>query len=88
MYGYRIASPMAVVVHYGLANLEIGPVSHAKGPTMANRMRFSKHGKILTNHRLLNEFIIGVYSSFWFEIKVKHNFIDGSGNRLNMMELP
>jgi hypothetical protein len=94
LYGYRMVSAIrAGVVPDDLANLDIGPVNHARWLTTANRilrMWVSKHGfkgKDLTNLRLINEFIIGVYYANWFEIKVKHHFIDAPRNLLKMMEV-
>ena len=61
-----------------LANLEIGPVNHSRWLTTACRfcrIYVSKHGlskKNEQNLRLIVEFIISVYFSNWFNIKVKH----------------
>ena len=76
-----------------LANLEIGPVSHARWLTTA--MRFcriwiSKHGlkgELLTTLRLIIEFIVGVYFPNWFNVKVKHKWVEGLNHVLYQLDL-
>lgn len=66
-----------------LALLEIGPVNHSRWLTTANRLLrlwVSKHrlkGKNLKNLPFIVEFIIGVYYPCWFNVKVKHSWIEG-----------
>ena len=93
-YGYRMVNAIrAGTVPVDLANLDIGPVFHARWLTTANRfMRLyvCKHGfsrKNLTNLKLIVEFIIGVYYPMWFDAKVKHSFIHGPRHVLKMLEL-
>ena len=76
-----------------LANLEIGPVSHARWLTTALRfcrIWISKHGlrgKLLQNLRLIIEFIVGVYIPNWFNVKVKHRWVEGPNHVLYQLEL-
>jgi hypothetical protein len=83
-YGYRITQAIRTgELPIDLALLEIGPVSHSKWLTTANRLCriwVSKHGlkgKTLNNLRLIVEFIVGVYYPCWFNIKVKHSWVEG-----------
>ncbi|KAG0718100.1 hypothetical protein GWK47_007861 [Chionoecetes opilio] len=63
--------------------LEIGPVNYSRWLTTANRLIrlwVSKHelkGKNLKNLHCIVEFIIGVYYPYWFNVKVKHSWIEG-----------
>ena len=93
-YGYRIVMAIrAGVIPADLANMDIGPICHARWLTLANRilrLYVSKHGlkgKVLSNLKLLVEFIIGVYFPMWFEAKVKHSFINGPLHVLRQLEL-
>ena len=76
-----------------LAQLEIGPVNHSRWLTTACRLCrlwVSKHGlsrKNVENLRLIVEFIIGVYIPNWFNIKVKHSWIEGPRHMLYQLEL-
>ena len=83
-YGYRITQAIRTnKIPTDLALLEIGPVSHSRWLTTANRLCriwVSKHGlkgKILQNLRLIVEYIVGVYFPCWFNIKVKHSWVEG-----------
>ncbi|XP_065676742.1 uncharacterized protein LOC136092430 [Hydra vulgaris] len=83
-YGYRILTAIrSGVLPENLINLEIGRVSHSRWLTTANRfcrLWVSVHfltEKNLRNLRLIIEFIVGVYFPCWFQIKVKHSWIDG-----------
>ncbi|XP_065671449.1 uncharacterized protein LOC136089407 [Hydra vulgaris] len=83
-YGYRIVTAIrSKVLPENLINLEIGHVSHSRWLTSANRfcrLWVSVHfltEKNLRNLRLNIEFIVGVYFPCWFQIKVKHSWIDG-----------
>ena len=82
--GYRIVTAIRTgVLPKSLINLEIGPVSHSRWLTTANlfcRLWVSFHfltEKNLKNLRLIIEFIVGVYYPCWFQIKVKHSWLDG-----------
>ena len=93
-YGYRIVMAIrAGVIPADLANMDIGPICHARWLPFANRilrLYVSKHGlkgKVLSNLKLLVEFIIGVYFPMWFEAKVKHSFINGPLHVLRQLEL-
>ena len=77
-----------------LAMLEIGPVNHSRWLTTACRfMRLwvSRHGlkagRMLSNLRLIVTFIVGVYVPNWFNIKVKHSWIEGPYHLLYQLEL-
>lgn len=83
-YGYAITK----AIHTGklpksIANLEIGPVSHSRWLTTANRLCriwVSKHGlrgKALKNLQSIVEFVVAVYFPCWFKIKVNHSWIEG-----------
>ena len=83
-YGYKIIQAIRagyVPKHLGL--LEIGPVNHSRWLTTANRLFriwISVHrlkGKNLKNLRMIVEYIVGVYYLCWFNIKVKHCWIEG-----------
>ena len=71
----------------------IGPHSHAMWFNLANRLCrvwCSEHS--LTPHetkklKLLVEFVVGVYSPMWFEIKVKHNWTNGPHHILKQLQL-
>ncbi|KAG0725912.1 hypothetical protein GWK47_037650 [Chionoecetes opilio] len=83
-YSYKIVCAVRDgVLPAGLALLEIGPVNHSRWLTTANKLlRFwvSKHGftgKNLKNLHCIVEFIIGVYYPCWFNVKVKHSWIEG-----------
>lgn len=83
-YGYRITMAIKTGnVPEDLANLEIGPVNHARWLTTANRLcriYISKHGlkgKPLKNLELIVEFIVGVYYPCWFSIKINSSWIEG-----------
>src|SRR6218665_120153 len=83
-YGYYITQYIRTgKLPTDLALLEIGPVSHSRWFTTANRLCriwVSKHGlkgKILHNLRLIVEYIVCVYYPCWFNIKVKHSWVEG-----------
>ena len=82
-YGYRIVIAITGVLLENLINFEIGPVSHSRWLTTANRfcrLWVSFHflaKKNFKNLRLIIEFIFGVYYPCWFQIKVKHFWLDG-----------
>ncbi|KAI4796469.1 hypothetical protein KUCAC02_026971 [Chaenocephalus aceratus] len=83
-YGYKMVCAVRDGVFPArLALLEIGPVNHSRWLTTANRLLrlwVSKHrlkGKKLKNLQLIVEFIIGVYYPCWFNVKVKHSWIEG-----------
>lgn len=83
-YGYRITQAIRTGnLPTDLALLEIGPVSHSRWLTTANRLCriwVSKHGlkgKSLNNLKLIVEYIVGVYYPCWFNIKVKHSWTEG-----------
>src|SRR6218665_1135084 len=79
-YGYRITQAIKTgELPADLALLKIGPVSHSRWLTTANRfcrIYVSKHGlsgKTLINLRLIVEYIVGIYYPCLFNIKVKHS---------------
>nr|XP_047125873.1 uncharacterized protein LOC124807716 isoform X2 [Hydra vulgaris] len=81
--GYRIVTAIrSGVLPENLINLEIGPVSHSRWLTTANRfcrLWVSIHfltGKNYRNLRFIIEFIVGVNFPCWFQIKVKHSWLD------------
>jgi hypothetical protein len=83
-YGYKMVCAVRDgVLPAGLALLEIGPLNHSRWLTTANRLLrlwVSKHGlerKNLKNLKCIVEFIIGVYYPCWFNVKVKHSWIEG-----------
>ena len=93
-YGYRMVMAIrAGKVSMDLANMDIGPICHSRWLTTANRLLrtwVGKHGfkgKDLASLKMIVEFIVGVYYPIWFEVKVKHNFIDGPRHLLKQMEL-
>ena len=73
--------------------MAIGNVSHSRWLTTANRflkMWVSLHtfkGKNLKNLESIVEFIIKVYYTMWFNIKVAHKVVDGPRHVLMQMEL-
>ncbi|KAG0715635.1 hypothetical protein GWK47_011485 [Chionoecetes opilio] len=85
-YGYKIVCAVRDgVLPVGLALLEIGPVNHSSWLTTANRLlrlwvkqQHGLKGKNLKNLHFILEFIIGVYYPCWFNVKVKHSWIEGS----------
>ena len=88
-YGYKITEAIrSGQIQKDLALLEIGPVNHSRWLTTANRLCrlwVSKHGlkgENLVNLRLIVEYIIGVYYPCWFQIKVKHSWIEGPNHIL------
>ena len=93
-YSYLIISAIrSGVIPDRLACLEVGPVSHFRWLTTACRfcrIWVSPHGlkgKNLTNLRMIVEFIVGVYFPNWFNIKVKHSWINGPEHFLYLLEL-
>ncbi|ESO05304.1 hypothetical protein HELRODRAFT_171671 [Helobdella robusta] len=93
-YGYMIVNAIrSGVVPDRLANLQIGPVCHSRWLTTALRccrLWVSNHGlkdMPLRNLKLIVEFIVGVYMPNWFNIKVKHSWIDGPRPVLFQLEL-
>jgi len=93
-YGYRITQAIRTgELPADLALLEIGPVSHSRWLTTANRICriwVSKHGlkgKTLQNLRLIVEYIVGVYFPCWFQIKVKHLWVEGPRHVLFQLHL-
>ena len=71
----------------------IGLHSHARWLNLANRLCrvwCSEH-KIIQNNtkklKLLVEFVVGVYSPMWFEIKVKHKWTYGPHHILKQLQL-
>ena len=66
---------------------------HARWLNLANRLCrawCSEHtlpSNADKNLKLLVEFIVGVYSSLWFEIKVKHGWIEGPYHILKQLQL-
>lgn len=92
LYGYKIVNAIRNgMLPTRMALLEIGPVSHSRWLTTANRLLrlwVSKHGlkgKNLKNLQFIVEFIIGVYYPCWFNIKVKHSWIEGPKHILFQM---
>ena len=88
-YGYKITEAIrSGQIQKDLALLEIGPVNHSRWLTTANRLCrlwVSKHGlkgENLVNLRQIVEYIIGVYYPCWFQIKVKHSWIEGPNHIL------
>ena len=93
-YAYLITTAVKTgVVPERLANLEIGPVSHSRWLTTANRycrIWISAHGlkgKQLKNLRMIVEFIVEVYFPNWFNIKVHHRWEDGPKHVLYQLQL-
>ena len=93
-YSYLIVNAIrSGVIPNRLACLEIGPVSHSRWLTTACRfcrIWVSVHGmkgKNLTNLRMIVEFVVGVYFPNWFNIKVKHSWINGPEHFLFLLDL-
>uniref|UniRef100_UPI00358F4A34 uncharacterized protein n=1 Tax=Myxine glutinosa TaxID=7769 RepID=UPI00358F4A34 len=93
-YGYKITQAIRTgELPTDLALLEIGPVSHSRWLTTANRfcrIWVSKHGvkgKTLNNLRLIVEYIVGMYYPCWFNIKVKHSWVEGPRHILFQLRL-
>ena len=92
-YGYLIVCAIrSGVLPSKLALLEIGPVNHSRWLTTANRILrlwVSKHPlrrKAQKNLTFLVEFIVGVYYPCWFNIKVKHSWVEGPRHILFQLE--
>lgn len=66
-----------------LTDRQIGPHSHARWLNLANRLcrvwcsEHSLSQGITKTLKLIVQFVVGVYSPLWFEIKVKHMWTDG-----------
>ena len=93
-YGYMMINTIRTgVLPERLAHLEIGPVCHSRWLTTALRFLriwISKHGlkgKKLQNLRMIVEFIVGVYMPNWFNIKIKHSWVEGARHVLFQLEL-
>ena len=93
-YGYRIILAIGTgSVSKDLFLLAIGNVSLARWLTIANRflkMWVSVHnfkGNNLKNLEAIVEFIIMVYYTMWFNIKVAHRVVDGPRHVLMQMQL-
>ena len=94
-YGYR----MVVAITNGdlptdLAVMKTGPLCHSRWLTTANRfMRLyvSEHGLSdpddLDHLDRIGAFIVGVYYPCWFQIKCKHNWLDGPRHVLRQLQL-
>ena len=83
-YGYMIVDAIkSGNMPDNLALLKIEPVSYSRWLTTALRfcrMWVFKHGlkgKLLSNPRLIVEFLVAVCIPCWFNIKVKHSWIEG-----------
>ncbi|KAG0725262.1 hypothetical protein GWK47_038964 [Chionoecetes opilio] len=93
-YGYKIVCAVRDgVLPVGLALLEIGPVNDNRWLTTANRLLrlwVKQHGLKEKNRKNLHfilEFIIGVYyPCCWFNVKVKHSWIEGSRHILFQLD--
>ena len=76
-----------------LQDLEIGKVCHSRWLTTACRLLrlwISKHDlpkKAVKNLRLIVEFVVGVYMPNWFNIKVKHSWVEGPRHVMYQLEL-
>lgn len=93
-YCYRITQAIRTgVLPTDLALLEIGPVSHSRWLTTANRICriwVSKHGlkgNDLKTLQLLVEYIVGVYYPCWFAIKSKFSWVEGPCHILLQLKL-
>ena len=93
-YAYKITNAIrSGVLSNVLALLEIGPICESRWLTKANRlcrMWVSKHGlskKNIQKLKLIIEFVIGVYMPNWFNIKVKHSWVEGPRHVLYQLEL-
>ncbi|XP_047132856.1 uncharacterized protein LOC124811415 [Hydra vulgaris] len=89
-YGYKVVCAIrSGILPPKFHLLQIGPISHSRWLTTANRICriwISKHGiqgKDLENLRSITEYIVGVYFPCWFKIKVEHSWIEGSCSNLN-----
>ena len=77
-----------------LDSSEIGPICESRWLTKANRlsrMWVSKHGlskKNVQKLKLIIEFVIGVYMPNWFNIKVKHSWVEGPRHVLYHAHVP
>ena len=66
---------------------------HARWLKQANRLcrtccsEHTSPSNAVKTLKLLAEFIVGVYSSLWFEIKVKHGWIEGPYHILKQLQL-
>ena len=76
-----------------LKDRAIGVHDHARWLNLANRLcrawcsEQSLPSNAVKNLKLLVEFIVGVYSPLWFEIKVKHSWIEGPNHILKQLQL-
>jgi hypothetical protein len=93
-YAYKITNAIrSGVLSNMLALLEIGPICESRWLTKAcrlSRIWVSKHGlskKNVQNLRHIMEFVIGVYMPNWFNIKVKHSWVEGPRHVLYQLEL-
>lgn len=93
-YGYRITQAIINgTLPSDLALLEIGPVSHSRWLTTANRICriwVSKHGlkgSNLKTLQLLVEFIVGVYYPCRFTIESKFSWVEGPRHILLQLKL-
>ena len=93
-YSYRIVTAIRTgVLPENLINLKIGPISHFRWLTTANRfcrLWVSFHfltEKTFKNLRLIIEFIVGVYYPCWFQIKVKQSWLDRPQHVLFQLKL-
>ena len=83
-YGYMMVTAICNGdVPQRLAMLEVGPVNHSRWLTTANRLLrlyVSDHQLDENDEEKLRKicaFVIGVYYPCWFNIKVKHSWIEG-----------
>ena len=93
-YLYDITSAIkSGIFPQSLKDRAIGPHDHARWLNLANRLcrawcsEHSLPSNAANNLKLMVEFIVGVYSPLWFEIKVKHGWIEGPHHILKQLEL-
>lgn len=94
-YGYRmLAAIRSSDLQQDLAAMKTGTLSHSHCLTTANafmRLYVSSHGltdpTVLNTLKIITTFIVGVYYPCWFEIKVKHNWLDGPRHVLHQLQL-
>ena len=87
-YAYQMCTAIMIgSVEPDLQYLEVGPIVHSRGLTLACRiLRFYvSQSKPSTNLKHLVQFCMEVYFPSWFEIKRKHTIVDGAKNFFNIV---
>ncbi|XP_047127448.1 uncharacterized protein LOC124808427 [Hydra vulgaris] len=93
-YAYKICQTViSGTLTKDLANQKPGTIVHSRWLNTGSSLLLlwiSKHGlegDVLRNLELIVKFLVSVYFPMWFQIKVKHSWIEGPRHILNQLNL-